>query len=130
MGRRLCGLGLGSCWACGAGEIYHCAARSSQVGFALLIGIRLLSLVPFSILFRGRAWGGCRLRERSRSRFAKSGGCKNRNSDKGVLQLGFEAQVVYPAKLLGSVGDERAAGLGDAAEGVVGGEAFAAQEGR
>jgi len=74
--------------------------------------------------------GGCRLRERSRSRFAKSGGCKNRNSDKGVLQLGFEAQVVYPAKLLGSVGDERAAGLGDAAEGVVGGEAFAAQEGR
>jgi len=45
------------------------------------------------------------------------------------IALGFEAQVLYPAELLGSVGDERAAGLGDAAEGVVGGEAFAAEEG-
>ena len=32
-------------------------------------------------------------------------------------------------ELLGGVGDERLAGLGDAAKGVVGGEAFAAQEG-
>ena len=32
-------------------------------------------------------------------------------------------------ELLGGVGDEHAAGVGDAAEGVVGGEAFAAQEG-
>jgi hypothetical protein len=32
-------------------------------------------------------------------------------------------------ELLGGVGYEHAAGLGDAAEGVVGGEAFAAEEG-
>ena len=34
-----------------------------------------------------------------------------------------------PAELLGGVGDEHAAGVGDAAEGVVGGEAFAAEQG-
>ena len=43
--------------------------------------------------------------------------------------LGFEGEVFDPVKLLGGIGDEHAAGLGDAAEGVVGGEAFAAEEG-
>jgi hypothetical protein len=44
-------------------------------------------------------------------------------------RLGFEGEVFYPAELLRGVGDEHAAGVGDAAEGVVGGEALAAQEG-
>ena len=44
-------------------------------------------------------------------------------------RLGVEAEVFYPVELGGGVGDEGAAGLGDAAEGVVGGEAFAAEEG-
>ena len=42
------------------------------------------------------------------------------------IALEFEGEVLYPAELFGGVGDERVAGLGDAAEGVVGGEAFAA----
>ena len=46
-----------------------------------------------------------------------------------VIVLGIEAEVFDPAELLWGVGDEHAAGLGEAAEGVVGGEAFAAQEG-
>jgi len=47
----------------------------------------------------------------------------------GGFALGFEAEILYPVELLGGVGDEHAAGLGDAAEGVVGGETFAAEEG-
>jgi hypothetical protein len=43
--------------------------------------------------------------------------------------LRFEAEALDPVELLGGVGYEHAAGLGDAAEGVVGGEAFAAEEG-
>ena len=44
-------------------------------------------------------------------------------------RLGFEGEILDPAELLGGIGDEGVAGLGDAAEGVVGGEAFAAEEG-
>jgi hypothetical protein len=44
--------------------------------------------------------------------------------------LGFEAEILYPVQLLGGIGNEHAAGVGDAAKGVVGGEAFATQERR